>query len=177
MKLNCLMTVLFLSKVIYSQENVSIDSLYRSYDVRYEVTIFGYTKIQLSGEGLMCKTYKQRRNGTQKEKIKFIRLKKLVKKLDTGWEIIDLFNYIHNAKLMELDKIEKPFSDSIPYYRDHYLPMGILFFDCYKGTCSYLEYEYYDEGVDKLLDMFGEIIPKKYGGKYFISGRPLKKKF
>ena len=47
-------------------------------------------------------------------------------------------------------------------YRENRGYMAIQIFDLVEDRCLYLKYGYYDERIDKLIDMVNGLVPKKY---------------
>ena len=141
----------------FSQLLPQVERLSNEY-VDYEIKIHGsinysFQTIQFSREGLLITNIKNKKNKT-----KFIPHKKVLKSLNKGIEIIDLFFYIKDEKIMELTDLEEPnFS-----YKTHKGYMIIQITDLVENRCLYLKYGCYDYRIDKLIDMLIEIIPKKY---------------
>jgi hypothetical protein len=140
----------------FSQLLPQVERLSNEY-VDYEIKIHGSLNyshiIQFSREGLLITNIKNKKNKT-----KFIPHKKVLKSLNKGIEIIDLFFYIKDEKIMELTDLEEPnFS-----YKTHKGYMIIQITDLVENRCLYLKYGCYDYRIDKLIDMLIEIIPKKY---------------
>ena len=167
----------------YSQAP-STDELKRSWEegLHYEVTILSSpgtsysSKIQLQKEGLLISIWDRKKS---KWEIKFIKRKRLNKLLELrGFEIERLFFHIKDEKIMDMTDIEVPdlidtsgmeLDSNIVYlnyvnksYRENRGYMAIQIFDLVEDRCLYLKYGYYDERIDKLIDMVNGLVPKKY---------------
>ena len=115
--------------------------------------------------------------------IKFIKRKKLNKLLKyRGFEIVRLFFYLKDKKIMDMSDILEPefrevtytddsgseITDTIPFGAMHKSYMNIQIHDLVKRKSLYLKYGYYDERIDKLIDMVNGIVPRKYRKKFQI---------
>ncbi|MBW7869183.1 MAG: hypothetical protein H3C31_12775 [Brumimicrobium sp.] len=187
-KITLIFLLVFISLNFYSYSNTRSlnDSVAKNYDLFYEIIISsspkGYYSLKLQFEGLLCYKCIKRRNKVFKKKTQFIPMDKLVKSLDTGWEIVDLFNYIDNVNIMDMSDILEPefrevtytddsgneITDTIPFGAMHKSYMNIQVHDLVKRKSLYLKYGCYDERIDKLIDMVNGIVPRKYRKKFQI---------
>ncbi|MCO5259952.1 MAG: hypothetical protein M9916_07400 [Crocinitomicaceae bacterium] len=169
----------------------SIDEMERFWEegLHYEVTILSSSgtsyssKIQLQKEGLLISRWDRKKSNW---KIKFIKRKRLNKLLEfRGFEIERLFFHIKDEKIMDMSDIEAPdLIDTIGIvadsnktyanyvnksYREDRGYMSIQISDLVEDRCLYLKYGYYDERIDKLIDMVNELVPKKYRKEFQIN--------
>ena len=101
---NILIFVILLSNFFSFSQEKKITKEYLEHinlDVFYDITLqdndgpFGYTKIQLQREGILCKTHKDRWYHHHKEIIKFIPMSKL-----NYYIVLEIYNYVFNNNFM-----------------------------------------------------------------------------
>jgi len=165
-KITLCFIVLFFSENLLAQK----DTVKRNLDLAFEITVrsssgqFYYNKVQLQSEGLFLFHLIEKKNRCIKSKIKFIPIKKVVKYLPLGIEIIDLFNFIEENKIMNINGLNEPDLSCI----EHRNKISIICFNIISGESTYFEYGYYDESIDTLINIINNIVPKKFRREFSI---------